>query len=132
MPALWAIEATATEEAAQLPWAAAIILCLVFVTTGVLSWEIGRRGARYKLERNRWVGIRTRATFRSEDTWFAAHHKAAPFFKLAGVAGVVGGLMFLLRPQGTLLVVTLGIIGFETLAIFVATTTGVRAANRTK
>jgi hypothetical protein len=129
---MWAIETATTEEVARLPWAAAIILCLLFVSTGVLSWEIGRRGARYQLKRNRWVGIRTRATFRNENTWFAAHDKAAPFFKLAGVAGVVGGLLFLLRPEGTLLVVTLGIIAFETLAIFVATTTGVRAANRTK
>ncbi|MPY95440.1 MAG: hypothetical protein GEV08_21000 [Acidimicrobiia bacterium] len=127
-----ALEDTTTATAAELPWPAAIILCLVFVGTGVMAWQIGRRGGRYKLPMNRWVGIRTRSTFRNENTWFAAHYAAAPFFKAAGAAGVLGGLMFLLRPQGTLLGVTLGVIAVETMGMVVATTLGVRAANRTR
>jgi len=129
---MWALEETVAEDVVELPWPAAIILCLVFLTTGVVAYEIGRRGARYRLEPNRWIGIRTRATFRNENTWFAAHEKAAPFFKVAGVAGVVGGLLFLARPTGTLLGVTLGVIAAETIGMVVATTVGVRAANRVR
>lgn len=127
-----AVEEAATEEAARLPWGAAIIFCLLFVGTGIVLWEIGRRGARYKLPRNRWIGIRTQATLRTDDTWFAAHEKAAPFCRAAGAAGVIGGLLFLARPEGTLLGVTLGFIAAETIGLVVATTIGVRAANRVK
>ena len=126
------MEPNVADEVSRLPWVAAVVLCLLFVATGVVAWEIGRRGAKYRLPRNRWIGIRTRATMRNENTWFAAHVKAAPFFRAAGVAGIVGGLLFLLRPEGRLLDVVLGVIAIETLGMVVATTIGVRAANRTR
>lgn len=129
---MWALEETVSEEVGRLPWPAAILLCLLFVGTGVVAWEIGRRGQRYQLKPNRWLGIRNRATFRHENAWFAAHEKAAPFYKAAGAAGVIGGLMFLLRPEDTLLGVALGFIAVETIGMVVATTIGTRAANRTK
>ncbi len=120
------------EDVARLPWPAAILLCLVFVGTGVMGVIIGRRGAHYKLPLNRWVGIRTRSTMRNENTWFAAHHKAAPFFTAAGVAGLIGGVLFLTRPQGRMLDIVLGLIAVETIGMVVATAFGVRAANRSR
>jgi hypothetical protein len=127
-----ATEAGSAEEVARLPWPAAIFFSLLFVGTGVVLWEIGRRGARYQLPPNRWIGIRTQATYRNENTWFAAHQKAAPFCKAAGAAGIIGGLLFLTRPEGTLLGITLGFIAAETIGLVVATTIGVRAANRVR
>lgn len=127
-----ALEETPVEEVARLPWAGAILFCLLFVGTGVVLWEMGRRGARYQLPPNRWIGIRSRATLRNENTWFAAQQKAAPFCKVAGAAGIVGGLLFLARPEETLLGVTLGFIAVETIGLVVATAVGVRAANRVR
>jgi hypothetical protein len=53
-----------------------LLPAVVFVIVGALTWMIALRTADGRIKRNRFVGIRTRATRASEDAWRTAHQIA--------------------------------------------------------
>lgn len=55
---------------------AALVLALSLAGTGLLCWAVSRAGASGALGPNGAVGIRTRATRRSEAAWRAGHAAA--------------------------------------------------------
>lgn len=62
---------------------------------GLLIWLAGAT-AHGRVGRNRWTGIRTRATLRSDAAWLAAHRRALWPTRLGGVCSLAGGLEALL------------------------------------
>lgn len=63
----------------------------VLVLVGLTLLTVGVLGARSRLRRNRWIGIRTRATLRSEPAFALAHRVGAAPAGAAGVIALVGG-----------------------------------------
>lgn len=61
----------------------------VIIGAGVICW-------RGPLRRNRWAGIRTSASMRSEAAFQAANRAGGPVIAFGGAAGVLGGLAALL------------------------------------
>lgn len=79
-------------------WEGALVGLLLVAAGGGLLWTAWT-GSQRRLRRNRFVGIRTRATLRSDAAWTAAHEDAAGplgvgagFTALAGLAVLVSGL----------------------------------------
>jgi SdpI/YfhL protein family len=72
-----------------------LILGSVLVLTGGTLLTVGVLGARSRLRRNRWIGIRTPATLRSEPAFARAHRVGAVPAAAAGAIALVGGLSLL-------------------------------------
>ena len=79
-----------------------IVIGVLFMLGGVAMLVIGTRIRAGRLARNRWVGMRTTATMRSDEAWDAAQRATLPSLWLAGpvlillgavdvVIGIVGG-----------------------------------------
>lgn len=66
-------------------------LGLLLVVIGVVLLAVAVLGARSRLRRNRFVGVRTAATLRSEASFALANRVAAAPTGAAGLVGVVGG-----------------------------------------
>ncbi|HVE93782.1 MAG TPA: SdpI family protein [Acidimicrobiales bacterium] len=49
-------------------------------------------GATGRLPRNRWAGMRTKATMASDESWAAGHRASAPATAVAGVLTLVAGV----------------------------------------
>lgn len=95
-----------------------IVLPVVLGPLGVVLAAVGILGLQGKLRRNRFVGVRTGAALRDEDTFQLAN-------RVAGLPNLVAGLVALGAGLGTFLVpaaaVTVGVIGLVgALAIAVA------------
>lgn len=91
-----------------------IVAALVVGCAGVLA-------ARHRLPRNRVLGVRTAWTMSSVDAFRRANRAAAPAFVMAGVVGVVAGVVALASPGFatalTVLVVgALGLVGLTGVA----------------
>jgi hypothetical protein len=74
------------------------LLAMVPVLAGLVVTAVGLLGHRERLRRNRFLGVRTAATLRGEDTFRLANKVAAPPTVVAGLVGVLGGLAALLMP----------------------------------
>ena len=66
---------------------------LLVVLSGVLVIRIARRAANGDLERNRWAGIRTKATTASDEAWLVAHRVGLAKSVLAGRLLAGSGVM---------------------------------------
>lgn len=64
----------------------------VLVGAGAALLVVAALSARGTLRRNRWVGIRTRATMASDAAWAAAHRAAAAPTAVGGAVLVAGGI----------------------------------------
>jgi uncharacterized membrane protein len=72
----------------------AFVLLIVAIGGLSLSW-IGVAGLTGRLHRNRFAGIRTAFTMRSEENWKAVHQAAGPIFIFGGILVTATELAFL-------------------------------------
>lgn len=86
------------------------LLGIVLVVAGALLITIGLLGWRRRLPRNRFVGIRTAATLRSEQAFGAANRVAAPPILAAGGVCAAGGALAL-GASGSVLTVIVAVTG---------------------
>ena len=98
---------------------AAFVLAAVWMVVGVA-------GLCRRLPGNRWVGVRTKETFASEDAWHLAHRVAAPGFLFGALALILGGALSLTSSWGFLYALGGAVIGL--LAVSVVSGIAVRAA----
>ena len=103
--------------------------------TGLLIMWMGGRMEQGRFRRNRWAGIRTPGTMRSDEAWAAAHEVGGPWLSRGGLLGAVGGLCGLIggllgASVGWVAGFILGGAGAMTVMLLVGTAAGVRAARR--
>lgn len=104
-----------------------IVATCVFVVAAV--WlSVGVAGMRGALPRNRWVGVRTEETLRSEDTFRVANRVAGPGMAGAAIILVAGGLLTLGVDGGWSVVFGLGALLAALVIVGVVSGYGVRAA----
>ena len=75
-----------------------IVLFVVMAGSGLLLVWMARATASGRLGRNMIAGIRIPSTMASDEAWLAAHRRAERPTTVAGVAGIVGGLVAALLP----------------------------------
>ncbi|HUQ61226.1 SdpI family protein [Lentzea sp.] len=85
-----------------------IVLSVVLGVLGVALGAVGLLGLQGKLRRNRFVGVRTAAAVRDEETFALANRVAGVPNVAAGVVAIVSGAMAFVMAD---LAVTAGIIG---------------------
>jgi uncharacterized membrane protein len=110
----------------------ATILGLLWVAAGIVIGAIGWLGARGRLKRQHWAGIRLPATMRSDETWSAAHREAGPIMQSGGaIVGVVGLLVLVFQPSDDVTSLVSLILAAGLLAcVLSAAVVGVKAANK--
>jgi hypothetical protein len=91
------------------------LLGLVLLVVGVGIGVVGLLGFRERLPRNRFVGVRTPATLRSERAFLIANKVAGLPIAVAGAVAVVSGLVTLLT--GALVVAIVGFAGLAGIAV---------------
>ncbi|ASU80661.1 hypothetical protein CDG81_23015 [Actinopolyspora erythraea] len=100
--------------------ASLIIVCAVVIAAGFAALALGWRGLRGTLPRNRYVGVRTPAALRDDETFRLANRVAAPPILASGaIAVVVGCCLAVLGGTGTGWLIT-GIGAFGALVLLVA------------
>lgn len=86
-----------------------LILATLLVLAGAVFVVVAVLGARSRLRRNRWIGVRTPATLASEDAFVVGNRAAAAPVGAAGAVAVVGGATLLSGADGVLGWVVLGV-----------------------
>ena len=81
-----------------------LVGCLL-VLVGAALVTVAVLGARGRLPRNRWAGVRTRATLASDGAFALAQRVASAPLAAAGAVALVGGGVVLTAPGGAALVV---------------------------
>ena len=113
-----------------MPVSLRLIAAALLVLVGATLLTVGVLGARSRLPRNRWVGIRTPATLRSEPAFTLAHRVGAVPAAAAGVVALAGGALLLVGSDAPALdwvLLTISVLGSLGLAGF-AGRVGDRAA----
>jgi hypothetical protein len=100
---------------------------------GLFIMWMGGRMAEGRFTRNRWAGIRTPSTMKSDAAWLVAHEVAAPTMGTAGTLGAAGGLtgiiaVLLGAGEGVVAGLILGGALLMTVLLVIATVRGARAA----
>lgn len=87
---------------------------------GLLLLAVAVLGARGRLPRNRWVGVRTAETLRSDGAFLLANRVAAAPLGAAGAVAVAGGIVTLTGPVGavSVVVVAVAVVGTVVLGAF--------------
>lgn len=85
---------------------------------GLALITVAGLGARSRLPRNRFAGVRTAATLRDDETFVLANRVAAVPVGAAGAVGLVGGVAVLAARTGVLagVVLTVAVVGLLALA----------------
>lgn len=96
-----------------------MLLGVVLVIAGVALLTVGLLGWRQRLPRNRFAGIRTPATLRSDAAFIAANRVAAPPVIAAGAVCTVGGALALVS-AGPALTVIVAVTGAGALGLLLA------------
>ncbi|HEU5473107.1 MAG TPA: SdpI family protein [Actinophytocola sp.] len=99
------------------------VLAILPVSTGLAVAVVGLLGSRQRLSRNRFVGVRTAASMRSDAAFRLANRVAGPPTVVAGLVGVLAGVAALLVP-GTAAVLACVLLGLAGM-IGIATGAGV-------
>ncbi|MDQ4020144.1 MAG: SdpI family protein, partial [Actinomycetota bacterium] len=99
--------------------AASALLGVVLLATGSGLITVGLLGWRQRLPRNRFAGVRTPATLRSDAAFVAANRVAAPTVLAAGAVCAAGGGLAL-GAGGSALTVIVGIAGLGTVGLLLA------------
>lgn len=95
-----------------------LIVGFLLVLAGVALLVLAVLGARSRLRRNRFAGVRTQATLRSDAAFGVANRVAATPVGAAGAVAVVGGAALLAGAGGVLgwVVLTVSVVGVLVLA----------------
>jgi hypothetical protein len=95
------------------------LLLVVLGLVGLALGLTGRLGWQGKLKRNRFVGVRTAATLRDDDTFRLANQVAGVPNLVAGLIAVVSAVVSFFLPSsgGTITVAVLGAVGTVAVAI---------------
>jgi hypothetical protein len=80
-----------------------VIAGSVLVLAGLTLLAVGVLGARSRLRRNRWIGIRTPAAMGSEPAFAQAQRVGAVPAGAAGVVALVGGAVLLVGSESAVL-----------------------------
>ncbi|WP_214371048.1 SdpI family protein [Pseudonocardia sp. H11422] len=100
-----------------MPLTVRLIVGLVLVLAGALLVTVAVLGARSRLPRNRFAGVRTAATLHSEHTFALANRVAAPLVAAAGATALAGGAVILAGGPGAIGWVVLAVTGIGTLVL---------------
>ncbi|HET7482392.1 MAG TPA: SdpI family protein, partial [Actinomycetota bacterium] len=100
--------------------AAAIVILGGFAVAFIAL--LGRSG---KLPRNRFAGIRTPSTLRSDAAWDVAHRVSWAYTLVSGVGMVILGVVLSLKPRSD---VALGVLLLSLVPILIGAAKGDRAA----
>lgn len=95
------------------------ILGVVLLVAGAALLTVGLLGWRGRLPRNRFAGIRTPATLRSDAAFAVANRVAAPPVLAAGAICATAGALAL-GADGAMLTVIVGVAGVGTIALLIA------------
>lgn len=95
------------------------MLGVLLAATGVGLLTVGLLGWGRRLPRNRFAGIRTPATLRSDAAFTAANRVAAPPVLAAGAICVAAGAL-VWGTEGATLAVIAGVAGVGTIALLIA------------
>lgn len=79
-----------------------LVLAALLVLTGLALVVVAALGARARLPRNRFAGVRTRASLHSGPAFVAANRVAAPLLGAAGAIALVGGAALAAAPVAAL------------------------------
>lgn len=63
----------------------------ILLIAAAILWWLAQAMTKGRIRRNRWVGLRTRATLSSDQAWSLAHQQAAPATRRAAAAALAGG-----------------------------------------
>lgn len=99
-----------------MPLTLRLLIGSLLVLIGAALLVVAVLGARGRLRRNRWVGVRTAATMRSEQAFTGANRVAAAPLGAAGAVAAAGGAVLLAGAGGAL--------GWVVLAVSVVGTVG--------
>jgi len=102
-----------------------LIVAVALVIGGVVQLIVTSRAANGQLGRNKFAGIRTRATMLTDDNWLEAHKAARPFGMRSGRAFLASGLVVPVTRVGQLL--ALAGVGFGIVCLYLSTRAAVRA-----
>ncbi|WP_312872462.1 SdpI family protein [Kibdelosporangium persicum] len=89
---------------------ASLVGAIALVVGGLAVTVTGLLGFRERLPLNRYAGVRTAASMRDSDTFRVANKVAGLPFAVAGLIGVLGGVLLLVMQSGGLvaLIISLG------------------------
>lgn len=109
-----------------------LLIGTLWLVAGTGIALVGVAGARERLPRQHWAGIRLPSTMKSDDAWIAAHKAGASWLVAGGVVPAVGGLLLLLaRPSDEVsAVLSLAAAAWMLALVCIAGVIGVRAARR--
>lgn len=82
-----------------------LIVGSLFLLVGLVLLAVAVLGARGRLTRNRWIGVRTPATLASDAAFRHANRVAAAPLGAAGGVAVAGGAVTVVGPAGAVSVV---------------------------
>jgi hypothetical protein len=99
------------------PLSLRLVLGAVELLAGLGLIAVALLGARGRLRRNRWAGVRTAASLRSDEAFALANRVAAVPLGAAGAVAVASGAVLLAGADGVLAWVVLGIGGLGALAL---------------
>ncbi|WP_232661219.1 SdpI family protein [Pseudonocardia sp. TRM90224] len=90
-----------------MPLPVQMVVGSLLVLIGAALVTVAVLGVRSVLRRNRWVGVRTRETLRSDATFAVANRAAAAPVGAAGAIAVLGGIVLLGGAGGALVWIVL-------------------------
>jgi hypothetical protein len=98
---------------------AVTVVAIVPVVIGLLFAIVGFLGFTERLPRNRFGGVRTAATMRTDETFRLANKVAGLPLLVAGLVGVLGGAAGFAMPSttGTVIAAVIGLVGLLVIAM---------------
>lgn len=86
-----------------------LVIAALLVVAGLVLLAAAVLGARGRLRRNRWIGVRTAETLRSDAAFVLANRVAAAPVGAAGAVALAGGAVLIAEPVGAVSVVVLAV-----------------------